>query len=272
MRRSTRATGFVILGLVFVCLLLWWTELLADQKPHVMIVHSGAGVVLVIRDGPHTVVVGGGKDGGVVRDISSVMPWFTHTIDAFIIPDLSVGQSGGVIDVIRRFNPSFISLSQGVRSGAEWVSLQQTIQKSTSPVMTLTRGQVITDGFIRIEPLFPDRLMPHTDTHTGCVTMRISVGSRTLLSVCDLDPTIIPYLIFMEGHQLHADTLIMPETLFKSDFVRLLIGYTEPKHIVVVHDCKQEIASSTSEIVLRFGAQMIDVCTQNARLLSGVLL
>lgn len=264
MQRSTKGSVLLIGVLMCMSVLLWWQDSMLETEPHITVVPSGNDAVVIARDTHHTVVVGGGKDGSIVRTLSQSMPWYIHTINVLVLTQLDGAHSGGAIDMIDRYHPARVFESYGVTSGAEWVALQMRFREMSTA--HLERGVAISDGVIYVETVFPDRPLSHTDAHTGCASMRITTGLRSVLVVCDTDPRIIPYLVFLDGSAFHVDVLVLPETLFRSTAVRLLLGYGDPSEVVVTHSCTKSLASTTIATVASFGLQIEDLCTNNVRL------
>lgn len=263
MQLSARVAGLIISISIGTSMLVWSIVFVHQAHLILTVIPNGAfGTIVVQTPYGGTILIGGGVDSEVVRAVSRVLPWYQHSVDAIFFPQLDGAHSGGAIDLVERYTSNWVFVPQNAVAGSEWVSLQGVLQSlpTSTRIKKLTRGQTLETGRLQIEILFPDRLMSHADSKTTCSPMRLLYGTTSMLIMCDSSPTVIPYLTFIDGHTLQSDIIIIPESVFKSDTVRTLLGFTAPTTVVVTHSCKTSIATSTAYIVKKFNANITDPC------------
>ncbi|MDB5187946.1 MAG: internalization-like protein competence protein ComEC/Rec2, competence protein ComEC protein [Candidatus Kaiserbacteria bacterium] len=232
---------------------------------HITIAPSGASVVTLIRTpGNKSILIGGGSDASVLRIVSSILPWYQHSLDTLILPQIDAVHSGGTIDLLRRYQIPIVLMESAAGKGAEWVSLLDALRSVSSSArkVPLMRGEILsTDDGLYIRALLPDRNMPHADSHTACSPLKIVYGATAALLMCDINPAILPYLAFLDGSTLEAQIVVLPESVFKSNNVDFLLGFAKPREVVVMHVCTQGIASTTLRTIQKFNARSIDPCS-----------
>ena len=104
------------------------------------------------------VLIDGGPDRSVLRELGSVMPWWDRTIEVVIATHPDADHVSGLIDVLERYRVSYI-LEPGVRTDTPQAeSMLQAVANEDAVYVLARRGQVIDlgDG-ARLEILFPDR-------------------------------------------------------------------------------------------------------------------
>ena len=270
MQLSQRVMGWVIVACLGITVLVWSVVREHESTLTISIIASGTGAVEVVRDPSNaTMILGGGADAGMLRSISSVLPWYQHSVEALLLPQLDTFHTGGAIDILRRYTIPLIIMPASSGMGPEWASLQDVLKElpTHTQKQTLIRGTIISMSIgARVEVVYPDRLMPHADSKTGCAILRVVYGDTTILIMCDINPAVIPYLTFLDGHGLHSNVLILPESLFKSDNARLLLGFVAPTSVVVTHSCKNPIATITKIIIQKFNAKITDPCVGSVKI------
>jgi beta-lactamase superfamily II metal-dependent hydrolase len=264
MQLSARIVGSILVLCFVITLLVWSVVLGRDENMRISIAQSGASVVILIKSPTNkSILIGGGSDASVLRVISSMLPWYQHSLDAVVLPQIDAVHAGGSIDVLRRYQTPLVFMQGAAGKGAEWVSLLDELYSlsNTTQKTQLLRGQILDmGGGSYMHVLFPDRYMPHADSRTACSPIKIVYGTTSVLVLCDINPVVLPYLSFLDGHELAAQILVLPESLFKSNNVKYMLGFSSPQDVIVTHACTLEIASTTLRSIKKFNISAIDPC------------
>ena len=251
--------GVVIVILVFITGGIWYA--VAREDAHgiltVSFLNVGQGDAIFIRaPSGRTVLIDGGPDVSVLRELGRVMPWYSHSIDVVIPTHPDLDHISGLIDVLERYKISYVVQSSVLGNTPVWDTLERTIaadaQKGTK-VITATRGEVIDLGEgAYLEVLSPDRSVPHVDTNDGCVVMRLVYGATSFMLSCDAPQSVEDYLVYLGGKDLHSDVLKAGHHGSKTSSSQLFVGFVSPQYAVYSRGCTNKYGFPHEETISTF--------------------
>ena len=268
MRRSMRVLGISILVLTSLTACIWSAAFAADHRGvlAVSFLNVGQGnAVFIQAPSGRQVLIDGGPDTSVLRALSSVMPWWDHSLDVVISTSPAKNDSTGLVDVLERFSAARI-----IRSGVQTTdtfsrALDDAFAKakeSGAVITTAKRGQAIDLGRgAYIEILSPDRNVQGVDAASGCTVVRVIYGTTSFLLPCDAPQALENYLVYLDGISLHSDVLLVGAHGAKTSSSPVFIGYVSPTYAVDSHDCKNVPTEEVSATLARFNVQIFDTCT-----------
>src|SRR3989338_2525332 len=277
MRRSAQIKGIAIAILLTIVLCISYAAWHEDRRGllTVSFLNIGQGDSIFI-DAPsgRQVLIDGGPNSGILRELSKVMPWYDRSIDVVIPTHPDADHVSGLIDVLDRFEISTVvhSSVQGDTSTAQ--ALVDAMKQEGAREITARRGQVIDLGstgspqagrpHAYLEVLSPDRLAPHVDTNDGCVVTRLVYGKTSLMLSCDAPQTIENYLVSLDGNALHSDVLKAGHHGSKTSSSPSFLGFVNPEYGVYSRGCNNRYGHPAPETVARFaqfGIPTLDTCT-----------
>ncbi|MBI2030064.1 MBL fold metallo-hydrolase, partial [Candidatus Kaiserbacteria bacterium] len=196
------------------------------------------------------------------------MPWYDRSIDVIIPTHPDADHITGLIDVLERYQVSYIVESSVEGDTATWRTLQSDIkarvQKGTR-VVTAMRGQLIDlGGGAYLEILSPDRLVPNLETNTGCIVTRLVYGDTSFMLSCDAPQAIEKYLVSIDGADLHSDVLKAGHHGSKTSSSPIFVGYVDPQYAVYSRGCDNMYGMPHKETVATYKAfniPTLDTCT-----------
>src|SRR3989338_3853634 len=267
MRRSVQIQGFVILFLFLTTLGIWFAIFREDRRGvlTVSFLNVGQGDAIFI-DAPsgRQVLIDGGPNSSVLRELSRVIPWYDRTIDVVNPTHPDADHIGGLIDVLARYKVSTIIHSSVVGDTKTAQSLADSIDQEGAQKIIAGRGQMVDLGrgaYLQI--LSPDRDVSHTDTNTGCVVARLIYGETAFMLSCDAPQGIEDYLVRLGGADLHSDVLKAGHHGSRTSSSELFIGFVNPTYAVFSRGCKNKYGHPHKEVVelfARFGMPTLDTC------------
>ena len=270
MRRSAQIVGVAIAVLLCVAGIVWGA--LLRNSSHFLTVsflNVGQGDAIFIET-PHgrQVLIDGGPNSGVLRQLSSVMPWYDRSIDVVIPTHPDADHIGGLIDVLERYTVGMIVQSsvQGTTPLSD--ALERIIvdkKKQGTQRIEAQRGQIIDlgDGAY-IEVFFPDRSVPNIETNTGCVVTKLIYGDTSFMLPCDAPAAIEKYLVSLDGKSLQADVLKAGHHGSKTSSSIAFVGFVDPEYAVYSRGCKNSYGhphENTIATFKDFGVTTLDTCT-----------
>ncbi|MDP3645931.1 MAG: MBL fold metallo-hydrolase [bacterium] len=276
MRKSSKVLGAAILILLALVICIWYTVFREDRGGLLTIsfLNIGQGDSIFI-DAPsgRQVLIDGGPNASVIRELGKVMPWYDRTIDVMIPTHPDADHIGGLVDVLTRYKVGMIIQSSVEGSTALWDTLEREVHKEGALVLTARRGQIVDLGstgspqaaHAYLEVLFPDRDVPNLETNTGCVVTRLVYGNTSFMLPCDAPQAIEKYLTSLDGSGLHSDVLKAGHHGSKTSSAPLFVGYVDPTWAVYSRGCDNRYGHPNKETVetfSRFQIPTLDTCTE----------
>ena len=270
MRRSTRFTWIIIATLFFVVGCLWYATIREDRHGllRVSFLNIGQGDSIFI-DAPsgRQVLIDGGPNANVLRELAQVMPWYDRSIDVMIPTHPDADHIGGLIDVLSHYKISTIIHSSVEGDTKTYAALVDAMKQEGARQIVAMRGQIINLGAgAYLEILYPDRLVPHVETNDGSVVARLVYGKTAFMLTGDAPQGIENYLVRLDASALHSDVLKAGHHGSKNSSSPLWIGFVNPSYAVFSRGCNNRYGHPAPEVVLRFkqfGIPTFDTCTDD---------
>lgn len=270
MRRSAAISGLIIVVLGLIAFFVWSAALNSGSgKLRVSFLDVGEGdAIFIMAPSGRKVLIDGGPDTSVLRELAKNMPWFDRHIDAVIATHPDADHISGLIDVIDRYDVSYFMCSSVDGSTDIADELEHEVQQKVPHEVVAKRGQIIDlgDGAY-LEVLSPDRALPHTDTNVACVVTRLVYGATSFLFSCDAPQAMEKYLVQLDGKGLHADVLKAGHHGSKTSSSALFIGYVDPSYAVYSRGCNNSYGFPSKETIdtfKRFDVPTLDTCTDGS--------
>src|SRR3989338_5357178 len=175
MRRSAQIKGIAIAILLTIVLCISYAAWHEDRRGllTVSFLNIGQGDSIFI-DAPsgRQVLIDGGPNSGILRELSKVMPWYDRSIDVVIPTHPDADHVSGLIDVLARYKVDTIVHSSVEGDTKTFAAFNKAMADEHAREVVAMRGQVVDLGKgARLEILSPDRPVPHMDTNDGCVVL-----------------------------------------------------------------------------------------------------
>ena len=274
MRTSARIVGVAIVVLALVAGGIWSAAMREDRHGilSVSFLNIGQGDSIFIEaPSGRKVLIDGGPDAGVLRQLGSVLPWYDHSVDIVIPTHPDADHITGLIDVLERYKVSYVIQSSVLGNTPVWDTLEHAIAdeaKKGTKVIIATRGQVIDLGKgAYLEVLSPDRSVPNVDTNDGCVVTRLVYGATSFMRSCDAPQDIEDYLVYLDGRSLQSTVLKAGHHGSKTSSSPLFVGFVSPAYAVYSRGCNNKYGFPHAETVAtfkQFNIPTLDTCLNGA--------
>ncbi|HET8581387.1 MAG TPA: MBL fold metallo-hydrolase [Candidatus Paceibacterota bacterium] len=276
--RSMRLLLLTLFLLALAAGLIWYLAWPSFQPRRLTVAFLDVGqgdAILIESPTGTTVLVDGGPGNAVLGRLPEVMPWWDRSIDMIVPTHPDADHIAGLIGVLGRYRVGRVLQSSVEGSTATWRALESAIAADHVPTMIATRGQVFDlGGGASLEVLFPDRLLPHTETNTASIVARLVYGSTSFLLTGDSPQPIEDYLV-----SLDADDGMLASTILKAGHhgsahssSPLYVGTVDPQAVVYSRGCKNTYgfpASATVATFERFGIPAHDTCEEGTLVFSS---
>lgn len=274
MNKSTKILGTTILALLVVTLCIWWAVVQEHRGAALTVsfLNIGQGDAVFI-DAPsgRQVLIDGGPNRQVLRELSNVMPWYDRTIDVILATHPDADHIGGLPDVLARYRVGLIvESSVKDEEGTDAAALKRAAAQEVSENarrLVAQRGQVIElgDGAY-IEILFPDRPVPDIETNTGSIVARLVYGDTSFMLTGDSPQSIEKYLVKLDADSLKSDVLKAGHHGSRTSSNELFVGFVSPEYAVYSRGCDNSYGHPHDEVVAlfkKFEILTLDTCTDD---------
>ena len=230
---------FLILIFVILTLIVWSLVLDRESKSGVLTVaflDVGQGDSIFIETPNGTqVLLDGGPNKKVLRELSELMPFYDRSIDMIITSHPDMDHIGGVPDVLRRFEVEHIMIP-GVGSDTKvYEEMINVVQEKNIEILYARRGQIYLDqeNNIYLDILFPDRDVAGFDKNLASIVAKLVYGEATFLFTGDSPTSIEEYLIGLDPTALDVDVLKLGHHGSKTSTSPDYLGYTSPDYAII---------------------------------------
>ena len=154
------------------------------------------------------VVIDGGPNKAIMKEITSIMPWYDRHIDMIMVTNPDKDHYEGFIPLFGRYTIG-VEIEPGTVSQTEMFrTLKNIIQTKKVATIVARRGQIIDiGGGAYIQILFPDRDVSGLSTNNGSIVAKLVYGQTSVLLTGDSPTAIEEYLISQDKTILDSDIL-----------------------------------------------------------------
>lgn len=180
------------------------------------------------------ILIDGGPNSAVVRELSKVMPFYDRSIDVLVATHPDKDHIAGLIDVISSYEigsllePGVIS-DTGASKTLDAIAREQNIAR-----VQARRGMRIDlgDG-VYADILFPDRDVARIETNTGSIILRVVYGETEFMLTGDSPKSIERYLVGKDGGNLESDVLKAGHHGSKTSSSEEFVSTVNPEYVVI---------------------------------------
>lgn len=230
---------FLLVLLLIVDIVIWYVYLYEDRQGilTVSFLDVGQGDAIFI-DAPNgnQLLLDGGVGSAVLRQLSTVTPFYDRTIDVLVASHADQDHIGGFPNVLRRFNVATV-IEGGTRSDtAVYESLEGEVDAENSTHLIARAGEkIILDkkrGVI-FTTLFPDRDVSGLETNTGSIVGILSYGNICFMLTGDSPIAIEEYMVSLYGNKLHCQVLKVGHHGSKTSSSQKFVAAVAPSYAVI---------------------------------------
>src|SRR3989344_2132572 len=201
MRKSVRVKGAAILVLLLLTLCIWYAAIREDTHGFLTVsfLDIGQGDAIFI-DAPsgRQVLIDGGPDRSVLRELGKIMPWWDRSIDVVVATHPDADHISGLVDVLQRDRVENIFHPGVEKNTGPAESMLLSVASEGGQETIARRGQIIDLGSsAHIEILFPDRDVSRVETNTASIVARLVYGDTSVMLTGDSPQSIEEYLAML---------------------------------------------------------------------------
>src|SRR3989338_1511324 len=206
---SNKFKFYFLLGFLLTNIFIWHTVATEDRRGilKVSFLDIGQGDAIFIEaPNGNQVLIDGGSNRAVLKELGKVMPFYDRTIDAVIATHPDKDHIGGLVEVLKNYRTDMV-MEPGVSSDTgAYQELEKTIADKKLPRILARRGMSLNLGegaWLNI--LFPDRNTEGWETNTASIVAKLVYGNNSFLLTGDSPIAIENYLSMIDGQNLKRD-------------------------------------------------------------------
>lgn len=227
-----------ILGLLAAVAVLIWYAVAAEDRSGFLTVaflDVGQGDAIFIESPTGTqILIDGGPDKSVLRELGKVMPFYDRTIDMLIVSNSDRDHFAGFLDVLRSYKVAAVMEPGTAGASAEYKIFGEEVAREQATTLLARRGQKVDlGGGAAVEILFPDRDVEGVDTNDGSIVAKLTYGATSFLLTGDTTSAVEEYLAQLDGKRLDTDVLKVGHHGSKTSTSEALLGFASPAIAVI---------------------------------------
>ncbi len=204
-------------------------------------IQSPTGVQLLIDGGP---------DSSVLRELGKQMPFWNRTIDAVVETHPDKDHIGGLSDVFARYGVKTF-FEPGIPNDTRaTVSLVHAVKMEHTKNILARRGmRLVLGGGAYADILFPDHDVSKGETNDGSIVMHLVYGGTSFLLNGDSPQKIEKYLVALDAESLKSDVLKAGHHGSKNSSAEEFVEAVNPKYGIFSRGCDNSYGHPAAEVV-----------------------
>ncbi len=235
------------------------------------VLNIGQGDALFIESPTGTqVIVDGGPGKNLMREISSVVPWYDRHIDMIVVTNPDRDHYEGFIPLLDKYKVDAV-LESGTASPTDtYAYLEDKFSKKRIQKTIALRGQKIDlGGGAYLEVLFPDRDVSGLSSNSGSIVMRLVYGETSVMLQGDSTSAIEHFLTNLATSTLQSTILKVGHHGSKTSTSEEYVSRVSPKWAVISSGANNDYGHPHKETVQtleKFHIENLDTCN-NGRII-----
>jgi competence protein ComEC len=247
---------FFIIVLIAVNIFIW-SVVLRDEKTKeltVAFLDVGAGDSIYIEaPNGNKMLIDGGPDRSVVRELSEIIPFYERTIDVVLATHPDKDHIGGLVDVLKNYDTKII-LTTGATSTTETdKAFGNAIfdeEKMGAKNILVRRGNVVKlSEDVLFTVLYPVAISPKEPTNDTSVVGILTYGNQSFLLTGDAPQKVERYLVSVDGKKLKAQVLKLGHHGSKTSSSEVFIGNVSPDYAIISTAKKNRYGHPNKEVI-----------------------
>ncbi len=202
---------YLLMSLIVLSFGLWYVVLHEDRKGELTfaVLDVGQGDALFIESPTgKQVIVDGGPDKNLMREISNVLPWYDREIDMVVVTNPDQDHYSGFIPLLDKYKVLNVLESGTTNINPAYGVLENKIKEKNIPKTTAVRGQIVDiGGGAYLQILFPDRDVSGLSPNDGSIVMKLVYGDTSVMLQGDSTSKIEQYLLSLSTTTLQSTIL-----------------------------------------------------------------
>lgn len=224
---------------------------ITDQKMVVTFLDVGQGDAIFIKaPGGHQMLIDGGPNNSVLRELGQVMPFYDRSIDVVLATHADQDHIGGLIEVLNRYEVDLFVRTNSTSSSAVYEELIKIIKDKDIKENIVTSPRILSLGSdADFDIIFPTQNTEGWETNDASIVGKLVYGSTSFLFTGDSPQEIEKYLVGKYGSFLDSDVLKVGHHGSKGSNSELFVGTVSPDFSVISVGLNNRYGHPSSDVI-----------------------
>ena len=260
-RAELRVRLWVLIVLFIVVLIVWLPvlSLAHDRQPYgaVLTVHyldvgQGDATFIETPDGIQ-VLIDGGPDDSVLRELGRQMGFFDKTIDVIVATHPDKDHIGGLIDVLRRYRVSTVVLTENEGDTPTAATFVAAANMEGAEVIFARAGQQLQLGAsTTLAILFPLSDPTEMESNASSIVSQLHFGDIDFIFTGDSPQVIEEFLVEEYGERLESEVLKVGHHGSKTSSAATFVTAVHPDYAIISAGQDNRYGHPHREVLDRF--------------------
>ena len=224
--------GVLFLGAVFV-----WYAVLAETRSGLKVAFLDVGqgdAIFVEAPNGNQVLIDGGPNKAVLRELSKQMPFYDRTIDGIVITHPHLDHYGGLVDVLDNYKIDFEmdSGNDNTESKGFDVYIKKLEEEKAKRIFAKRGMRVNLDKGLYLDILLPVINKKGMSAHDEMVVARLVYGNNSFLLTGDMEENLENFLLSFGG-SIKSDVLKVGHHGSKTSTSENFLGLVNPELAII---------------------------------------
>lgn len=198
----------------------------------VVMLNVGQGDALFIQTpNRKQILIDGGPDNAVLRELSRVMPFWDRSLDVVILSHGDKDHVAGLPEVLKRFKVEHI-IATPYKSETSFYKAFENAREGIQ--IEAERGQVfMLDEGVTLTILYPDISGISRDINNTSIVARLDYNNTSFLFTGDIEDEVEHYLLTLDTHTLDVDVLKVAHHGSRSSSILPFLAEVTPDYALI---------------------------------------
>ncbi|MEK7647024.1 MAG: MBL fold metallo-hydrolase [Patescibacteria group bacterium] len=253
------------LGLLLAAALLVWSAVWAEDRGGILTVSflnvgQGDAIFIDVPNG-NQVLLDGGPNKTVLRELSAVMPFYDRSLDLAIMSHPNLDHLGGLVETLKRYRVGAAMDSGATHSIGEYAEWERLIKNNSVKYWQGHGGMRLhlADG-VYLDILSPadGALLQSKNVNDVMLTARLVYGDTSFLLTGDMERA-LEYKLATGGDQLNSVVLKVGHHGSRTSSSEYFLNAVRPRYAVIQVGKSNNYGHPHREILNRLQAAGIDI-------------
>lgn len=228
---------FLITLLILLLQILYYgKEKAENRKIKTFFLNVGQGDATLLRTKNIDILVDGGPDKTVLRQLGNVRTAWDRTIEVVIVTHPDADHLAGIFETIKKYGVNLVIMPRVAKQSGLYFSFLQRIKEKGIKVAFAKKGDVLKYGDLELTVVSPDETVLRwglTRSNLSSVVTLVKTPIYSLLLTGDIEASVENYLLRNESLSLKADIIKIPHHGSKTSTSGNLLAAVNPSVAVI---------------------------------------
>jgi competence protein ComEC len=231
--------------------LIFYTLYSANSGLTVAFLNVGQGdAVLVTAPGGRQMLVDGGANNSLLRELGKIMPFYDRSIDVVLATHADLDHIGGLVEVLKRFQVDLFIRTNATSSSAVYQELENLIKEKNIKEEIISSPKTLTlGGGVEFAIIFPVQDVSGWETNEASIVGKLIYGQNSFLLTGDSPQKMEKFLVGRYGDFLDSDVLKAGHHGSKTASAEIFVSAVSPTYSIISAGLNNKYGHPSPEVL-----------------------